>query len=282
MGSSVATWVYYTEGRAPNPANEPFLTWLANVSMSSQIPLVFTVSYGDDEKSVGLDYGTRCNVEFQKVGVRGTSLMFASGDSGTGGNCSESGRFTPDFPTGSPWVTSVGGLTGGTPGTTPTGEVADYISGGGFSDYWTRPKYQDDAIKYYLSQAQNLPDPSLYNQTGRGYPDVSAQSEWYTIVLDGIPLPGVSGTSCAAPTFSGIISLLNDLRLQKGKSSLGFLNPLIYNTASSVANSFNDATLGFNAGCSFSGFPAWKAWDGATGWGSPNYSILSTVIEDLS
>jgi hypothetical protein len=31
------------------------------------IPAVISVSYGEDEKSVGLDYGSRVNVEFQKV-----------------------------------------------------------------------------------------------------------------------------------------------------------------------------------------------------------------------
>ena len=40
-------------------------------------------------------------------------------------------------------------------------------------------------------------------------------------------VPDVAGTSCAAPTFSGVISLLNDLRLTRGQSSLGFLNPLL-------------------------------------------------------
>ena len=44
---------------------------------------------------------------FKKLGIRGISIMFAAGDDGTGGNCSDSGRFTPDFPSGSPWVTAV-------------------------------------------------------------------------------------------------------------------------------------------------------------------------------
>ena len=44
-------------------------------------------------------------------------------------------------------------------------------------------------------------------------------------------MPGVAGTSCASPTFSGIISLLNDLRLSKGQSTLGFLNPFLVRIA---------------------------------------------------
>ena len=38
------------------------------------------------------------------------------------------------------------------------------------------------------------------------------------------------------PTFAGIVSLLNDLRLQAGKPTLGFLNPFIYQNA----EAFND------------------------------------------
>jgi tripeptidyl-peptidase-1 len=249
--------------------------------MSTNIPLVFSVSYGEDEKSVGTDYGGRINVEFQKVGVRGSSIMFASGDEGSGGNCSSSGRFTPDFPSGSPFVTAVGGVTGGIAGATPTEEVVDFISGGGFSDYWAAPSWQQAAISQYLSTAKGLPASGLFNQSGRGYPDVAAQSEMFVVVQFGIPLPGVGGTSCASPSFSGIISLLNDLRLQQGKSSLGFLNPLIYQTASTVPNSFNDVTSGYAAGCDVVGFPAAPGWDPTTGWGSPNYALLKNVVMNL-
>ena len=36
------------------------------------------------------------------------------------------------------------------------------------------------------------------------------------------------GTSGSTPTLAGIISLLNDARLQNNKSTLGFLNPFLY------------------------------------------------------
>jgi len=280
VGQGVQTWVYYTAGRSPtNPENEPFLAWLLNVTAESQIPNVFSVSYGEDEKSVGLDYATRINVEFQKLGARGVSIMVASGDNGAGGNCSSTGRLSPDFPSGSPWVTAVGGVTGGTPGSTPTGEVTDMISGGGFSDLWPRPSYQDDAIAKYIKTGK-LPDPIYWNQSGRGYPDVAAQSEGFLVVTFGIPMP-VSGTSCASPTFAGVVSLLNEVRISKGKSPLGFLNPLLYQIAPTTANSFNDVTVGSNLGCGHGGFPAIAGWDAATGWGSPNYSILSSVVAEL-
>ena len=64
-----------------------------------------------------------------------------------------------------------------------------------------------------------------------------------------------------------IFALLNDLRLQKGKPVLGFLNPFIYKNA----KAFNDITTGSSEGCGFSGggWPAAKGWDPTTGWGRP-------------
>lgn len=107
-------------------------------------------------------------------------------------------------------------------------EVTASLSGGGFSNYFDRPNYQAEAVSNYLKlMAGNLPDQSKWNSTGRAYPDVAAQAFNFIIVQNLIPLPGVAGTSCAAPTFAGVISLLNDLRLQNGKPPLGFLNPLL-------------------------------------------------------
>lgn len=284
VGAGVPTWAYYTAGRAPtNPDNEPFLVWLQNVTASQDIPYVFSVSYGEDEKSVGYDYASRINIEFMKLGLRGVSIMFASGDDGAGGNCTASnGRFNPNFPAGSPWVTAVGGVFGGNVGSHPTGEIADSISGGGFSDWWPTPSYQQNAVKNYLNHTSGLPEASRFNHSGRGYPDVAAQSENFLVVQFGLPLP-VAGTSCAAPTFSGIVGLLNDVRLKAKKTPLGFLNPLLYHIASGsgYSNAFNDITQGSNDGCGPQGFPAATNWDPVTGVGSPNYTGLSQIVASL-
>ena len=63
-----------------NPANEPFLAWLQQAANTSDadIPKVFSVSYGDDEDSVNQEYADRVNVEFQKLGARGISVMVSS------------------------------------------------------------------------------------------------------------------------------------------------------------------------------------------------------------
>jgi tripeptidyl-peptidase-1 len=59
------------------------------------------------------------------------------------------------------------------------------------------------------------------------------------------------GTSAAAPAFAGIVALLNDARLATGKTSLGFLNPLIY---ALKGDGFYDIVVGNAPGCGTPGF----------------------------
>ena len=54
-------------------------------------------------------------------------------------------------------------------------EAAIGLSSGGFSGYWPIPDYQKDAVAAYLKQS-DLPDASMYNASGRAYPDISAQA----------------------------------------------------------------------------------------------------------
>lgn len=71
---------------------------------------------------------------------------------------------------------------------------------------------------------------------------------------------------------------LNDLRLQNGKSTLGFLNPFIYQNAAA----FHDITTGSSEGCDLGeGWPAKTGWDAVTGVGTPNYASLAKVVSSL-
>uniref|UniRef100_A0A7S4S9L0 subtilisin n=1 Tax=Alexandrium monilatum TaxID=311494 RepID=A0A7S4S9L0_9DINO len=264
-------------GRSPdNPQNEPFMKWLEKLSSTpdADVPKVFSTSYGEDEGSWSRAAAQRLNVEFQKAGVRGISLLFASGDSGPG--CKDH-KFVPNGPATSPWVTAVGGTGPGKDWPKPkaNAEVAVGLASGGFSNYWPMPDWQKAAVGGYLRQ-RGLPDKSLgYNTSGRAFPDVAAQATQF-FVYAGVPLPGVAGTSCASPAAAGVFSLLNDLRLQQGKSTLGFLNPLIYEKASA----FYDVTKG--SGRSSCGeWPAKPGWDAVTGLGTPNYEKLAAVVSGL-
>lgn len=279
MGKGVPAQFWSTAGEQPgNKENEPFLVWLSAVASTSDVdmPRTFSVSYGDNEPGVNLAYATRVNAEFQKAGVRGISILFASGDGGvSGGQHEQCTKFVATYPAGSPWVTAVGGTTLSKTST----EVVASLSSGGFSNYWPRPAFQEKAVAGYLAQGSSLPDfpdASLFNHTGAGIPDVSAQAEDVEIIIHGRK-GGVAGTSCAAPIFSGVVALLNELRISKGKSSLGFLNQIIY----ANPDAFNDITSGSNPGCNTKGFPAAKGWDPVTGFGSPNYEKLAAVVTAL-
>jgi tripeptidyl-peptidase-1 len=117
--------------------------------------------------------------------------------------------------------------------------------------------------------------PCRYNnsQRVRGYPDISANShntyftmydEWYTI--DG-------GTSVSTPIVGSLITLINEQRIKAGKSTVGFINPVIYANPSAL----NDIVSGSNPGCSTKGFSAVTGWDPVTGLGTPDYEKLLKV-----
>mmetsp|Transcript_18496 Transcript_18496/g.50951 ORF Transcript_18496/g.50951 Transcript_18496/m.50951 type:complete len:573 (-) Transcript_18496:115-1833(-) len=292
IGGNVETEFWSFKGRAPHePDNEPFLKFLTTLANTSDadVPLVISSSYGEDEDLTALDYAKRCNAEFQKAGVRGISLLFSSGDSGVAGiggsilnESSACGSqcpagkdcFVPQWPAASPWVTSVGGTK-----QWPTRpEIAWDMSSGGVSVRWPRPAWQKDVVGKYLSQSTGMPDASKYSSAGRAFPDVAAQAVNFMVILDRVPYP-VSGTSCASPTFAGVVSLLNDLRLGKGQPPLGFLPPLLY---SKLAPTFTDITTGANPGCDSPGFPATAGWDAVTGLGTPNYQKMAEVIGSLA
>ena len=275
VGRDIPTQFWSTAGKQPgSPENEPFLVWLQTVANMTDdtMPHTISVSYGDNEPSVHIDYATRVNTEFQKAGVRGTSIMFSSGDGGVaGGQSQQCTTFIPTYPAGSIWVTAVGGTTKTKP------EVCAKFSSGGFSNYWPRPSYQDAAVKGYLSSGTpGMPASVLYNTTGAGIPDVAAQGENFAVIQGGSTMP-VDGTSCSSPAFTAIVGLLNEARMAAGKTSLGYLNQLIYKKLG-PAGAFNDVTKGSNPGCDTQGFPAAKGWDPVTGWGTPDFGKIRDMV----
>ncbi|KAF8880201.1 peptidase S8/S53 domain-containing protein [Infundibulicybe gibba] len=274
--------VYYSTGGSPpfNPdsqtptdTNEPYLDWLNFILAQPSIPQTITTSYGDDEQSVPDDYAFQvCNL-FAQLGARGTTVFFSSGDFGVGGgDClTNDGKnqkiFQPAFPASCPFVTTVGGTTKVNP------EVAVSFSGGGFSRLFAQPSYQTTAVNTFVT-GLGTKFAGLYNKTGRAYPDVSAQGNGFQVVIGG-RVSSVGGTSASSPTVAAVFSLLNDFRIANGKPSLGFINPLLYSTASS---GFNDITSGSNPGCGTTGFTAGKGWDPVTGLGTPDFVKLQAFV----
>ena len=50
----------------------------------------------------------------------------------------------------------------------------EFASGGGFSNYFTAPSYQAHIVDKYIESLGGQ-HRGLYNESGRGYPDVAAQ-----------------------------------------------------------------------------------------------------------
>ncbi|KAH0836443.1 peptidase S8/S53 domain-containing protein [Lanmaoa asiatica] len=267
---------YIPDAVTPTDTNEPYLNWLDYVSSQEYLPQTISTSYGDDEQTVPYTYATRVCGGFAALGVRGISLLFSSGDGGVGDGDADPATqkcfantgtnrtvFLPEFPAACPYVTSVGG-------TNYIPETAVFFSGGGFSNYFPRPDYQEVTVSKYLQTLTPGTYEGLYNPYGRGIPDVAAQAWNFLIVYQG-QTGYVAGTSCSSPTFASFVSMLNDARLSAGKPALGFLNPWLYETGYA---GLNDITVGNNPGCGTEGFNATFGWDPVTGLGTPNFEKL--------
>ena len=165
--------------------NEPYLDFLNYILAlpDDQLPQTLSTSYGEDEQSVPEAYSrTVCNM-FAQLGARGVSVLFSSGDTGPGSGCQSNDgknttKFLPTFPGACPWVTSVGGVEHVEP------ESAISFSSGGFSDRFPRPSYQDQAVSDYLNILGDTWS-GLYNASGRGFPDVAAQSSRFHYIDKG-------------------------------------------------------------------------------------------------
>eukprot|EP00928_Gymnodinium_smaydae_P096682 TRINITY_DN8589_c2_g1_i1.p1 TRINITY_DN8589_c2_g1~~TRINITY_DN8589_c2_g1_i1.p1 ORF type:complete len:576 (+),score=117.52 TRINITY_DN8589_c2_g1_i1:50-1777(+) len=264
------------------------LDWVHEITGLQDPPLVHSVSYGNDEKQQpSVEFMFNCNTGFMKAGVRGISILFASGDQGVCGRqgCGliKHAPFHPDFPGDSPYITTVGGTDFA--GSDIGEETAWSDSGGGFSNYFAIPEYQKSFVAAYkASPDADLPPQELWNNSGRGYPDVAALGGLKTpyCVNVGGSFEGISGTSASCPVVAGVFAKLNGLRLAANKKPMGFLNPFIYQNPSA----FQDVTSGINCATRKYGFKAIKGWDPVTGFGTPNYEALSkaamAMYDDLA
>jgi len=284
---NASTWFVIV---APNPFWSDLLDWASILANTTDIPLIHSISYGSQGDYPSEVYRIRLDTEFQKLGLRGLSLIIASGDSGAG--CLYSGGggpgldlppcyFAASYPAVSAFITSVGATEFITDNSGPEAAVSQFKSGGGFDISFARPSYQDAAVTQYLNSAPDLPAFG-YNASNRATPDVGALgSEYFTVINHG-RLTLVGGTSASTPTFSAIVTLLNQIRLDRGDQPLGFLNPWLYDTWAQHPDAFFDVVVGNNkVPCCHgeaSGFTTAPGWDPVTGVGTPNYAVLSTLV----
>ncbi|KAF8265230.1 subtilisin-like protein [Lactarius quietus] len=260
-------------------------------------PFVISVNYGHAESSFTHRYATRqCN-EYGKLGLLGTTVIYASGDGGvarSNGSCQnsislEDGdaytlRFIPTYPQSCSFVVSVGATqinSGSTVNDTESAcDRGGIYSGGGFSDIFPMPSYQAAAVTNFLKEHPPPYSPAQFNNSGmaRGFPDLAANGANYVITVDS-QFELFFGTSASSHLVGSMIAMINDARLAVGKSPVGFINPAIY--SATFADAFNDITKGNNPGCETDGFEAVEGWDPVTGLGTPNFKKLLSLFLGL-
>jgi tripeptidyl-peptidase-1 len=275
------------------PQDEPdiFVYFIEAVAADPTPPLVHSISYGGPEGLQDASAMTTFNDELCKMGLRGLTLFVASGDDGVAGyqargDPSQCG-FNPDYPANCPFITTVGATMGPESGTAEVVCESDagsiITTGGGFSNVFALPDYQSDAVATYLRTAK-IPPKNLFNTTGRGYPDVASLGNNYNVVIGG-QVYQVSGTSASCPVFCAMVALVNGDREARGKSPLGFLNPILYKIDKTVFNDItqgeNNCAAGQNPTCCQNGFFAAKGWDATTGWGSLDFKLFADELADL-
>ncbi|KAJ7312738.1 family S53 protease [Mycena albidolilacea] len=268
---------YISTGTLPNDLLTEMLDQ-ANFLLKLENPPQ-TILNSNSDTSIGLESVVSpamgislCNA-YAQLAARGVSYIVQTGIWGAGGTpfglCKP---FDPPFPASCPFVTAVGGTFFDNDEPEETGA---FISGGGFSTFFGRPRYQDAAVSAYL-QATNNTQATAFNVSGRAVPDVSAIAQ-ISYISDGAIIDGASATEFSADIFASIIALLTNERIVAGKPGLGFLNPLIY----ANPGAFNDITTGSNPGCNTPGFNATGGWDPVTGFGSPSYPKLQKLCAVL-
>jgi uncharacterized protein (TIGR03437 family) len=298
------------------------VTDAAQYAIDQNLAPVLSMSYGECESSGTQSDAMTMQTWARQGNAQGITWVAASGDSGAA-DCYQSGtgRFGPvnssvrlatDLPASIPEVTGVGGTTfnegtgtywNSSNDSSTKVSVLSYIpetawndsaidgtpsaSGGGASVFFSKPSWQT-GTGVPSDGARDIPDvalPASANHDGyMVYTTVSRQTGWYVF----------GGTSAGAPSFSGILALLNHYLVTNGfqpGGGLGNANPQLYRLATSAPGAFHDVASGDNmvsaSAClgprcsSLSttpvGYAATAGYDQATGLGSIAASTFVTA-----
>ncbi len=273
---------------------------------------VVSISYGGCEKEFTSQETVLLSTLGQLANAQGITILASSGDTGAA-DCDyrpntviATHGLAVDIPASLPSVTSLGGSefrevtdswnsqndasNGSALGyipetawndTTAVGQLAS--SGGGRSIYFPKPAWQV-APGVPNDDARDVPDVSL---------NASANHDGYLICTAGGCVDGyrsttgrltvAGGTSAGAPSFAGIVAILN----QQTNSRQGNINPVLYRLASLVPAVFHDISSGDNQVACQTGTPdcpsggtigysAAPGYDMATGLGSVDVLNLMT------
>ena len=229
-------------------------------------PSVISISWGGPESNWTTQAFEQFDQAFQAAATLGISITLAAGDNGSSDGVDD-GQAHVDFPASSPNVLACGGTRLNATSTEISSEVVwnegdQGATGGGISDQFPVPDYQDNAgIPPSANPTKNV---------GRGVPDVAGDADpatGYVVRVDGQETV-IGGTSAVAPLWAGLIARLN----QGLGKSVGFLNPTLYGLPSS-SNVFRDVTSGNNGA-----YSAGPGWDACSGLGVADGTKLLQVL----
>ncbi len=127
-------------------------------------------------------------------------------------------------------------------------------TGGGKSSVFSKPSWQVGA-GVPNDASRDVPDVALSASPNHDGFLICSQSFFVGVTpavtscatgfraSDGAALAVVGGTSAGAPSFAGIVALLNQ---KTGSNGLGNVNPMLYSLAASAPTAFHDITTGNN------------------------------------
>ncbi|HEY1802096.1 MAG TPA: S53 family peptidase [Terriglobales bacterium] len=252
-------------------------------AIDNNVAPVISTSYGFCETGLGAATLDAMQSWVQQANAQGQTVMAASGDDGAadcdGGtpsapSTSATQGLMVDAPASIPEVTGVGGTEFSGDESSPAtywktsndsnnGSVISYIpetswndttfdianggtfsaSGGGASSIFSKPSWQTGA-GVPKDGKRDVPDVAL---------NASADHDGYLLCSQGNCTNGfrnsagnlslVGGTSVGAPTFAGIVTLINQATKSSGQ---GNINPTLYSLAASTPAAFHDITTGNN------------------------------------
>ena len=217
---------------------------------------------------------------FLQFAAEGVSFFNAAGDDGAYA-AADGGPFPP---TDDPNITSVGGTTLSTTG--PRGAYTSetvwswfpddpLAGGGGVSVTYNIPAWQQGinmTVNHGSTAMRNIPDVAF------------TADNIFVEANNGQPMPGIGGTSAAAPLWAAFMALVNQQAGIAGKPRIGFANPALYAIGKSgqYATSFHDITTGNNTNTdSPNNFYAVTGYDLCTGWGTPAGTNLINALAPL-
>ena len=309
--------LYYVFANAKSGGAFDALLYAVNNNLTN----VISVSYGICEPQIDSPTLTLLTNAGQQANAQGQTIVVASGDSGAAdcdtGTIATHG-LAVDVPSAMPYVTSTGGTTFSVDGTNPsdptqptqfwdgstndlTGSAFSYIfesawndtlvlgslaaSGGGVSQKFTKPSWQS-APGVPADGQRDVPDLSFNSSPAHdGYLICSQSSCVNGFRQADQTFNVIGGTSAAAPSFAGVVALLN----QYFKQSQGNINPVLYTQATNYSWVFHDIVDGSNqvpckAGTTDCpnggsiGYTAGAGYDLATGLGSVDVMALINAI----